>query len=258
MSLILTRRRRVSPILTRPVLVGALLVGCLLLAGCRADVELALQVQADGSGELALRVAADEELLRRARAADVDPFEPVRDAARGLRAQGWRVRERPRAEGGREVVLSTGLQRPQELAGVTTELARALESPEVRPLEPFILDVSDDRLTVAGGAGLRLREAVQALGYTQAGARQKLEDHLSYRVSLQLPDAVLDSNAEEVRDGTLRWRVEPGERQLILAEGVRPSPVAAALVVVAAALGAAVALALVARSRARRQVPQAG
>lgn len=227
------------------------------LSGCRLGLDVALDVARDGSGRLAVALAADAAANQRAAAAGADPLALVADAGERLAGQGWETREETAADGSREVTLSVEADDAAALSAQAAELAEALAAPEARPLEPLRVTLTEDRVEVAGAAGLVPGEAVAEYGLSpeQAIALLAERDALDYRVTVTLPAQVLSSNADTTEESTLTWQVAPGEQVAISATGVRPRfpwPLVAAGAA-AALLLAVAAVALSRRARRRRR-----
>jgi len=239
--------------LLRPVVAVAL--AC-TLSGCRLGLDVALDVARDGSGRLAVALAADAAANQRAAAAGADPLALVADAGERLAGQGWETRDQTAADGSREVELSVEAADAVTLSAQAAELAEALAAPEARPLEPLRVTLTEDRVEVAGAAGLVPGEAVAEYGLSgeQAVALLAERDALDYRVTVTLPADVLSSSADRVEGSTLTWDIAPGEQVAISATGVRPQfPwLLVAAGAVAALLLASAAAALVRRARRRR------
>ncbi len=207
----------------RAVLLAVLAVG---LAGCRLEVGVDLAVDRVGEGVLAVVIGADEELLARATEAGVDPLEVLVRQRGGLADAGWRVSVQPRDGGGREVRLSAGFDGAEELNVLTAGLADALAAPEVRLLEPFTLQLTDEEIAVAGAAGLELTPATAALGIRPEEAVELIRsgDAVAYDVRVRLPGALVSTSGTERSPGVAVWEIEPGERVEIRVVGERPGP----------------------------------
>lgn len=232
------------------------LLGVLALSGCRLGLDVALDVAGDGSGRLAVALAADAAAGRRAVEAGADPLALVADAGRGLAGQGWETADETAADGVRRVTLSVDAADAEALSAQAAELAAALAAPEGQPLEPLRVTLTEDRVEVAGAAGLVPGEAVADYGLSpeQAVALLDEQDALDYRVRVTLPAAVLSSNADAVDGSTLTWEVAPGEQQPIVASGVRPRfPWLRVAAAAAAALLLALVLVLAGGRRRRRR-----
>lgn len=222
----------------------------LLCAGCQLDLQLDVAVDADGAGEVAISVAADADLLERARQADVDPLADLAAAGASLESAGWRLTER-RDGGGAQVRLSAPFSGAVEFNTLVTDLARTLDAPEVTLLEGLRLEVTEEEISVTGAAGLVPTPVVAELGLTPARAVELADEAVSYRVAVTLPAEVIASTADRGDGSALVWQVPAGERVEITAVGVRPSPPVWPLVLGAVG-GTLVAALLLHRLRARR------
>lgn len=236
---------------------SALLLTLLVIGitGCQLRVGVGVDVDRNGAGMLAVSVGADQELLARAGQAGVDPLGVLLAQSGQLAQAGWRMTEDVPAGGGREVRLSARFDSPEEFNALTSDLAGALAAPEVRLLEPFTLEISDDRITVTGAAGLQPTATIAEAGIQPADAVRLATEEaaVAYNLRVRLPGEVLDSTAPIQDQGTLVWEIRPGQKVEVRAVGVRPPrPWLLVLAVVAealVALGVVVAVAL----RRRRQ-----
>jgi hypothetical protein len=197
-----------------------LLLGLVIgITGCQLRVGVDVDVNRNGAGMLAVSVGADQELLARAKQAGVDP-------------------------------LMALLAQRRQLAG-------ALAAPELQLLEPFTLEVTRDRITVMGAAGIQPTSAITELGIQPADAVRLAgeEDAIAYEVRVRLPGDVRSSTAPIQDQDTLVWKIRPGQRVEVRAVGTRPPrPLLPILAMAAGALmaaGIAVAAALRRRQRER-------
>jgi hypothetical protein len=201
------------------------LIGCVLfamvLAGCRLDGQVDLAVNGDGGGTLAITLLIDEELRRAAAAAGADPLTALEQAGRELR--GWRVTRPDGAALERMVNLSTRFRDPEHLEQLTTQFAEGLAGPELAPLGPMHVDVTDDTVALTGTADLRVSRAVRELGLTRRQARNRLAEGVRFRVTARMPGTVLQTNADSRPDDTtVVWDIAPGERQALRVSATRP------------------------------------
>ncbi|HSK95553.1 MAG TPA: hypothetical protein VK891_02965 [Euzebyales bacterium] len=200
-------------------LICCALLSMLLLTGCRLDAQVEVAVDGDGGGTLAVHLTADEQLRAAAADAGADPLETLEQAAHGL--EGWQVTRSE--DGGGTLTLSTSFDDATELERLSAEFADGLAAPEVSPLGPMRLTVTDDVVELDGTAGLRLSAAVAELGLTPARARARLADGLRYRVTARMPGAVLRTNADDRPDDrTAVWTIVPGERRALKVTAERP------------------------------------
>jgi hypothetical protein len=94
---------------------------CLLLAGCKVDTTLTIDVHDDGGGSVRIRVALDADAVQNAQAAGGMLEDRVRLG--DLKAAGWTVSPWRRArDGSATVSLRKNFANAGELAGVVTEL----------------------------------------------------------------------------------------------------------------------------------------
>lgn len=202
------------------VTTGALICAVALLSGCQLDGEVDVTVDGDGGGTLAFTVAADEELLRAADDAGVDPLAHVEDAGADL--EGWDVARRD-AGGGAAITLSTAFSDGTQLERITGDFARALAGPELAPLGPMRVAVTDDTVTLDGTAGLAVTSQVRELGLTRRQAHERLAEAVDVRVSARMPGQILRTNADERPDDTTAvWHIEAGERRTLEVTAHRP------------------------------------
>jgi hypothetical protein len=244
----------VTSTLARAVLLAVLALGT---AGCQLRVGVDIDVDRNGGGMLAVSVGADEELLTRVGQVGVDPLSALLAQGRQLAKGGWRVTETMIPDEGREVRLVARFRDPEEFNVLTDDLAEALAAPEVRLLEPFTLQVSDDRITVVGAAGLQPTDAITEAGIQPADAVRLAteENAIAYDVRVRLPGEVLEATTQLHDRKPLVWQVRPGQRVEIRAVGTRPPrpwlPIVAAAAVALAATAVAVAAVLRRRRRER-------
>jgi hypothetical protein len=197
----------------------ALLGVLLLLTGCRLDAQVDVAVDADGGGTLAVVLAADEQLRVAAADAGADPLAALEQA--GRRLEGWQITRSGGTDGA--VTLSTRFDDAGGLERISTDLAAGLAAPEVAPLGPMRLTVTDDTIALDGTAGLRVSAAVAELGLTPTRARARLADGLRYRVTARMPGTVLRTNADEQPDDqTVVWTIVAGERRSLEVIAERP------------------------------------
>ena len=206
-----------------PARLLVLVVAALLTTACQLRLDVSVDVNRDGAGTLAVTVGADAELLAAAADAGADPLEALVQTGRGLRGEGWRVATRD-ADGGRTVTLSREFADPAQFDEIAGQLARALAADEVVLLEPFTLDLTDDRVSIAGGAGARPRRAVRDYGLTRRAAVELVseEQALDYRVTVALPGETLSANATDAEASPLVWHIPVGEQVKIAAQSTRP------------------------------------
>jgi hypothetical protein len=97
-------------------------VACVLLAGCKVDATLTIDVHDDGSGSVRVRVALDADAVQNAQAGGGMLEDRVRLG--DLQAAGWTVTPWRRApDGSATVSLRKNFGNADELAGVVAELS---------------------------------------------------------------------------------------------------------------------------------------
>jgi uncharacterized protein YcfL len=97
-------------------------VACLLLAGCKVDTTLTIDVHDDGSGSVRVRLALDADAVQNAQAGGGMLEDRVRLG--DLQAAGWRVTPWRRAQDGSATVsLRKNFANAGDLAGVVAELS---------------------------------------------------------------------------------------------------------------------------------------
>jgi hypothetical protein len=234
----------------------ALLAISLALTGCRLDGDVAVVLDADGAGTLAVTVAADRELRARAATAGADPLATLRSTAAQL--PGWRVVSPATAAG--SVTLETAFRDPDELARVSADFAEAVAGPELRPLGPLRVDVTDDTVELRGAAGLAPTAQVAELGLPPARVDRVLAESVGYTISVELPGAVLETDADERTGETgVRWIIAAGQERDLYVSARRPwtlGRIVGLLVTPATMIATAIGIAMVADwRRATRDQP---
>lgn len=194
------------------------------VAGCRLDLDVRMDVEADGGGRLAVSLAADREALERAAAEGADPLSLITRAGEDLADEGWTVTDATSPDGTRTVELAVTAGDAATLNAEAAQLAQALSAPEAPLLEPLVVAVEEERLLVSGAASLLPGDAVAEYGLTASDAIRILDerDALDYAVTIALPAEVLSSSATSADESVLTWTIQPGQRSTIAAEGVRP------------------------------------
>lgn len=181
---------------------------------------MTVDVDGDGGGTLTVAIRADRDLVALADQAEVDPLATLAQAVGDQ--DGWRVRSREHPTGGRSVDLAVEFADPDEFAVLTQQLASALRAPELAPLGEWRIIVDDERVRVEGQAALEPSADSGALSPTADDARRALAQSVVYTVRVKLPGQILDTNADRLDDGVLRWIVPAGAQVRIVAESDRP------------------------------------
>jgi hypothetical protein len=202
----------------RPVRALALVVvGMLVLAACRIDARVNVQVKADGSGSVRVRVVLDPEAVRAAETGGELLEERVR--LDDLPAAGWRVVpwvRRP--DGSAALELRRPFSSPEELQIVMADLNGA-DGPiravrlrrhrdPVRTTFRFraLADLAGIESGVAGDRQLAANLSVERVDVTglDAALTSRLRDALRMDVAVALPTA-----------GTRVWHLAPGTRKVL-------------------------------------------
>lgn len=189
----------------------------LLVSGCRLDADVAVDVDGNGAGQLEVTLATDDELRRAAADADADPLAVLADEVGTL--DGWSVRR----QDADRVTVVTRFDDPRELARVTADFAAGLAGPELTPLGPLRVTVTDDAVSVRGTVDLRVRDTVDELGLAPAAARSVLADAVRMDVVVRMPGDIVAANADRrPAPDTATWRVDAGSTQVLRVRSQRP------------------------------------
>lgn len=240
-----------------PLRILLLSLALVLTTACQLRLDVAVDVNRNGGGTLAVTVGADAELQDAAAEAGVDPLETLVQTGRGLGGDGWRV-VRGSQGGVQTVTLRREFADAAEFNIVAEQLAQALAADEVVLLQPLTMDVTAKTIAIEGAAGAQPRAAVRDYGLTRRGAVQLVsqEQALDYTVTLTLPGDIVSTTASDAAASPLVWQVPVGEQVVIAAESTRPGPpiLRAAL----GALGGAVVAGLLLWVWSRRRRPRHG
>lgn len=233
----------------RPALLLAVVLMATLLAACEATVALDVTVDADGSGQVAVRLATDaaaaaavdEAVADAGATSDVDvahPFDAFVSTVEGL--DGWEVSDTRDDDGARTLAATTDVDDADELEAVTADLAAALDGAEGRLLGPVRLHVDEETVRLdaelaavvdvpaaLGVAGDEVQLRARGDG---SGAPRDLDDllagdpPLSVRLGAEMPGAVADTDADVVDGRQLVWHAEPGAVREVHAVASRSVP----------------------------------
>jgi hypothetical protein len=231
----------------------AILIVALLLGGCRLSLDVAIDLERDGGGSIAVAVGIDDELAAAATSAGVDPLQRMADRIRAA-DDGWRVREVD-GEGDRIrlVELTSSFADPDDFGVRWASLVEALDAPEARLLGPMAVVVDDEAGTVAVEGEVRL-EVTEVAAADSGIALDVLSEQVGRAVSstlaVQTPGTPLSTDGQISREdadavdgpATVTWVARSGEVvpvSLTAEQGGGTSPLLVAL-------GGAVALLLVA------------
>lgn len=236
-----------------------LAVASMLVTACQLRLGTDVTVQADGSGQLELRVALDRELTRLMADAGVDPVEGLEEARR--RAPGWSV-EVSQGEG-TSATLRASFDEPSGLAELARGLHAALDPADGALFRDLALTVEDSGAArFSGRVGLLLPDSPGAEGpgvrFDMEDVRRLIRDSgeelVRYDVRVTLPAAPGRHDADRVSGRTLTWRAPVGSLREVSATSPAPGgtePVAAAAAALLAAAVTALAVVLIRRRRAR-------
>jgi hypothetical protein len=197
----------------------------LLLAGCRADARLTIEVEDDGSGVVTLRVVLDADA--------VDTLGGIEDQLQvgDIQAAGWDVRGgRDVGTGGFILEASKPFANPAALTAVIAEL-----SGDDGPFRDFRLARDSGRFedgwtfsgiadVVEPYAGLDepgFEDVLRGMGVDVAGLQQQLGTSISDALSLEIRVAIPGTergNFTRTADGGAVWEVPSDETQQLVAE----------------------------------------
>lgn len=248
--------------LLRRLLRPLLLLALLATTGCQVDVQVGVDVEQDGSGQVSVAVALDEAAA--ARVPDLADQLEVED----LVEAGWVVTgPSPEADGRTWVRATKPFSSAEEAGRVLDEITGAdgpFRDLEVRRTSSLLVDEWDLAGTVdltgglAGFSDDALRERLDGtdVGMTEAEivavAGRPLDEAVTFQVAVSLPGEITSSAPAEV-GGAAVWQPALGERVALVATGSRLHTDAVAWFVVAAVAAVAlVAVVLLRGSRRRR------
>jgi hypothetical protein len=188
----------------------ALALGAVVLAGCRLDVDVAVDMAADGSGTVTVTATADAELVAKAPTAVQDlRLEDARDA-------GWTVSgPAPVEGGGSQVVLTKGFASPEQATAILAEIngpggpLSGLTLFQQREFAKLTSDVAGEVRLVGGMAAFADDALVQVAGKVPladqvAASGVPLDQALGLTVSVTLPGDVTAANGT-ADGGTVTW-----------------------------------------------------
>jgi hypothetical protein len=182
------------------------LAACVVaLAGCRVDVDVLLEIGADGTGELVVTATADADVVQQAPGLAADLR--FGDA----RAAGWRV-EGPTItdDGGLTVTLRHRVTSSEEATNLLASLGPPLQ--EVRLERTTVEDETtwtlSGQLALTDGfasfADSDLASAVGGTPFSEQLSGVTPEESMSIVFGADLPGAVEETTGDE-RDGRLEW-----------------------------------------------------
>lgn len=233
----------------RRAFAAAVALGVVLLAGCRVDTAVTVDVHDDGSGTVRVRVVLDKDAVEQAQAGGGRLEDRIRLG--DLKAGGWQVGAWTRApDGSARITLSKSFGSASELGGLFAELdgkdgpVHGVRLRRTRKLVLFTeyelrgtADLSQLKTGVTSDAQLIARLTAQKvdLGRIDQQLTQELRDAFRLRITVNLPG------------GTTRtFRPQPGKKLSLLASS-RPLDTSRALLLLVAIVLVLVALAVLVR-----------
>lgn len=210
-----------------------LLLGLLMLAGCRLDVTVSVDVEPDGTGVVTLDAVADAELVGQVPGL-VDDLR-LDDAV----ANGWVV-DGPREtdDGGLALTLTHPVSSAEELANVLNSIGPPLTQMEAArtTVDEQTTNAINGRLVLADGyasfADADLLQAVGGLPFGDSIAASGLapNEAMSFTFRVALPGELISAETgTEAGDGVIEWQA-PLDAQpidLYVATVQRPAPAGA-------------------------------
>ena len=175
-------------------LIPFLAVGVVLLAGCRAEINVGMDVESTGAGTVALEVGVDDELLSLIESSGGSIDDLVGEIPWGATAL------EPRQEGDLTIYgFTRAFASPEELDALLAEGIQGIEA-EGTELE---LTVDDGGATL--DATIAIPDATEQAGEL-GDIGGSLGEFLSASFRAHLPGEVVERNADSVLDdGTLVW-----------------------------------------------------
>jgi hypothetical protein len=224
-----------------------------LLAGCKVDTAVTVDVHDDGSGTVRVRVVLDKDAVDQAQAGGGRLEDRIRLG--DLKAGGWRVGAWNRApDGSARITVSKSFASASELGGLFAELdgrdgpVHGIHLKRTRKLGLFTeyelrgtADLSQLRTGVTSDAQLVARLTAQKvdLGRIDQQLTQELRDAFHLRITVNLPG------------GTTRtFRPQPGKKLSLVASS-RPLDTSRAVLFLVAIVLVLVALVLLVRRGGR-------
>lgn len=258
-----------------------IVLGALVLTGCRLDVTVDVVMQPDGTGTVTVVAVADAELVQQVPEL-VDDLR-LDDA----KANGWVVTgPTPQEGGGVTITLAHPFSSPEELASVLNSIGPPLSGmAAARTAETDADGVANGRTTNAIDGSMVLGNGfqsfaddalVQAVGGQPFGAELTASgltpaQAMSFTFRVQLPGELVSSTGTEIGNGVIEWTAPlDGTSVSLLTQTVqqpasegngwaRPLSTIALVLLIAwvVAAGAFIAFVAVARRSKRRRREQA-
>lgn len=225
----------------------------LLLAACEAEINVRVELEADGSGTAAVEIGVDEEFRELIEASG----ESLEDAF---------------LEGGDEIFSLPGAEQVTFTRGDLDYIAVSLPFDDINdlssladdasdnPLNDLDISIDEDRAVVSGSLDL----GDDTLGTADLGEFDPgiIEDVFAFHVQVKMPGDVKESDADRtLEDGTLEWDI-PLTGGVVSIEAISdPTPSSGFpiwLIVLIAAVAIVVILVLVWAIRRNRGAPASG
>lgn len=241
-----------------PLLVLCLMVMVVALAGCKIQIALDTKVEANGSGTVGVRLAADKEiqdLMAQQAGQQGDLFAEFKKQI----PKDWVVDSGTDADGTKWVSASKGFKDTAELDALLAGQAQgglggALAGDTFSVKQSSSLFAVTTTFDATWNAGKALAEAQK--GISDAIPIDSLSSVFQVENRLTLPGAIRDNNATEVQGNTLVWRpplkgaTALHARSVAVRWGIMGAFIAAGALVVSAA----VIIGVLALTRGRRRV----
>lgn len=205
----------------RLVALAWLAIAVVVLSGCRVDVASNLVVRADGSGQLAVSIAMDQELVTSLTATGLDlaPEE----------VSGWQVTTSDLDGDGRLIQMSSLFADPDDLTRAVADLSAGLDDQDPHLLDGVVLTVADDgsaELTAKVGVRLPTSTGAEAPGFFDGDDLAALvaqPDVFDATLTVTMPGRISDSNADRVDGTTATWDLPVGATIQATATSAPPS-----------------------------------
>ncbi len=198
-----------------------LLVVALVATGCRIDVGTEVAVDRRGAGEVAVAVRIDGATLRELDAVGVDP---ELDVALALGPDtAWRSERVIDADGGLVVTYRQSFADGEEATALLAELSAdvAPQDPALR-LDVTVITTGSGAVRLAGTgalsppATLGVRLDGEPVGPSGEELAALVAGSVDADLVVRVPGRVVEHDADEVSDGTLRWDLPVGEPRTIV------------------------------------------
>lgn len=208
-------------------LFGLLVVGLILLAGCRLEVTTGVEVSADGTGSVSLVFGLDRTLLAELDSLEVDPTVEVQALAPRLDA--WQLDRSADDDGGLALTLTRDIDDATRFGDVLRELSAGLSSHD-----PAL--VTDIELAVDGEGAASINGEVAFRPPSSSGAAidgepvgpadeelaRLAESVVEPSLVVTLPGKIERHDADQLQGRTLTWQIPVGDTRPITAVAQEP------------------------------------